>query len=137
MTYDTDFDAPPPSDADAPSFRTGLPAPSDYVLKLANAIDRLAAVLERQSSPGAPQTPAQSPPPGTPTGPPAGAPGGNETQIKRGKAIYAKCKNQVPPVDIKAIGEHVTGHEMHWNSQQWSEADQVAVLDSMKAWGWS
>lgn len=133
MTYDTDFDAPPPSDADAPSFRTGLPAPSDYVLKLANAIDRLAAVLERQSSPGAPQTPAQSQPPGTPTGPPAGAPGGNETQIKRGKKIYAICRQN--EWDIADIGQRVTGRQLNPNSQKWADADQIAVLDAFKEWG--
>jgi hypothetical protein len=138
MTY-TPFDspdAPPLDDYHAPT--PGVPSPDATAIAI--ALNRIAAALERLSlSPGGPQQQVQSPPPGTPTGPPVAPPGGtsNETQVKRGKAIYAKCMNQNPPADIKTIGEHVTGHEMHWNSQKWTEADQVAVLDAMKTWGWT
>jgi hypothetical protein len=135
LTTDYDhFDAPPLDDP--PEFKPGFATPNDYVLKLANAIDRLASVLERLSiSPGAPQTPAQASPSGPPPGPPAAAPGGpvNDTQIKRGKKIYAICRQN--EWDIADIGQRVTNHPVNAHSQKWAEADQIAVLDAFKEWG--
>lgn len=142
-------DAPPLGDADF--VRPGVPSPDATAIcisldRIAKAVERLAPQTDLRGlvnglsvSPGGAQTPVPSQPPGMPTGPPAAPPGGasNETQIKRGKAIYAKCMNQTPPANVKAIGEHVVLHTLNGNSQKWDEADQVAVLDAMKSWGWA
>lgn len=140
MTYDY-TDAPPVDDLDAP--RPGVPSPDATAICI--SIDRLTQAVNRLADNRTSPTGAQPPPaavvPGPQPGPPPGAAGppvaSNETQIKRGKAIYAKCMNQNPPANVKAIGEHVTGRTLNGNSQKWDETDQVAVLDSMKSWGWS
>lgn len=126
-------DAPPLDDVDAP--RPGVPSADATAIcisidRLTQAVNRLAEA--RTSPTGGPQPPG--PPPGA-AGPPV-ASGGNETQIKRGKKIYAVCMSQESPRDVKQIGEHVVGHTLAKNSQQWAEADQVAVLEAFKDWGW-
>lgn len=138
-------DAPPLDDRDVPfAPLPGEPDPNTVangivINRLVHAIEGLTQAIERMGPSGPPGgAPAPAQPPG-PSGPPTAPPGGNndESQIKRGKAIYAKCMNQNPPADIKAIGQHVTGHPMHGNSQKWTEADQVMVLEAMKTWGWT
>lgn len=125
-------DAPPLGDVDAP--RPGVPSPDATAICI--SLDRMTAAINRLAdarpvAPGAPQAPASTVPPPAATPPPGGS---NETQVKRGKKIYAVCMGQNR--DVKEIGEHVVGHQLNGNSQKWSEADQVAVLDAFKEWGW-
>ena len=134
MSIDS-FDAPPPADTDAPpDFRPGFAAPSDYVLKLANAIDRLASVLERlpSSSPGGALPPVPSPGPQSPGAPPGGSI--DETQVKMSKKVFALCKQN--NWDIAEVGQIATGRALGEDSRKWSKADLATVLDVMKTkWG--
>lgn len=129
-------DAPPLADADF--VRPGVPSPDATAICI--SLDRMTAAINRLAdsrsvSPGGAQTPVPSQPPGMPTGPPAAPPGGtsNETQIKRGKKIFAICRSN--EWDIADIGQRVTGRTLNPNSQKWAEADQVAVLDAFTQWG--
>lgn len=96
--------------------------------RIADALNRIA---DNQVSPGgapAPPLSPQGPPSGVSGAPPGGS---DDTQVKKGKAIYAICKKNGWD-DIAAIGERVTGRTMNPNSQKWDEADQNRVLDVMK-----
>lgn len=136
MTYDY-TDAPPLDDLDAP--RPGVPSPDATAICI--SIDRLTQAVNRLADNRTSPTGAQLPPaavvPGPQPGPPPGAAGppvaSNETQIKRGKKIYAICRSN--EWDIADIGQRVTGRTLNANSQKWAEADQVAVLDAFTQWG--
>ena len=136
MTTDYDYtDAPPLDDHHAPA---GVPSPDATAISI--ALNRIATALERLSvSPGGVPASAPAVAPASPNGAPSAPPGGqsDEIQVKRGKKIYAVCMNQSPQRDVKQVGEHVTLHAMAGNSQKWSEADQIAVLDAFKEWGWT
>jgi hypothetical protein len=142
MTDAWDHPDAPPLD-DPPEFNPGFATPNDYVLKLANAIDRLASVLDKLSvSPGGAPAAVQAQPPGPPTGPPAAPPGGSSNggsktlQQKRGGLIFYACRDHGFPGKAAEVGQQVTGRPMNADSRLWADADQVAVLDAMKAWGW-
>ena len=133
MTDTFDYpDAPPLSDTDARI--PGVPSPD--ATAIAMALNRIAKAIEGLSvSPG-----GAPPPTGAPSAPPGGQSNGDDTQIRRGKKIYAICASQsggkpTGEWEIGAIGQRVTGHPVNPNSQKWSEADQVAVLDAFKQWG--
>ncbi len=142
MTYAPfdDPDAPPLSDDDLGDFgryegKPGSPSPDAVAVgiglnRVAKAIDRLAVALS--AAPAIPPGGVHPPPHPPIAGGPPGGPS-NETQVKRGKKIYAICKQN--EWDIPDIGQRVTGHTVDPNSQKWSEADQVAVLDAFKQWG--
>ena len=104
---------------------------ANAILVLAASLDRVAEALTANTA-----TP-RSGPGAAPGGPPApqGAPAsnGDSAQVKRGKKIYAICRNN--DWDIADIGQRVTNHAMAPNSQKWSEADQIAVLDAFSEWG--
>ena len=123
-TYDY-TDAPPLDDHHAPA---GVPSPDATAISI--ALNRIATALERLSvSPGgAPPVP----PIGAPAAPPGG-PAGDSAQVKRGKKIYAICRQN--EWDIADIGQRVTGRAVNPNSQKWAEADQITVLDAFKEWG--
>jgi hypothetical protein len=111
-----------------------LTDPAIYTLanaigSLAESMDHLAASMQAlKLATGGP--PAQSQPPGSPTGAPSGSPGGDSPQVKRGKKIYAICKQN--EWDIPSTGAQITGHPMNANSQKWDDADQILVLNHMK-----
>lgn len=101
--------------------------------RIATALEKLAENPSRPPSnaPGAPQPPsAQGMPP---NGPPPSAPSNGPDPVKAGKKIYAICREQ--GWDIPGVGASITGHPMGPNSQKWSSADQIAVLDQFKEWG--
>ena len=135
MTTDYGYtDAPPLGDEDFPLRTAGVPSPDATAICI--ALNRVAAALERLSvSPGG--APLSAPPltSGSPSGAAPPPPGGvsNDSQIKRGKKIYAICRQN--EWDIADIGQRVVGHAVNPNSQKWAEADQIAVLDAFKEWG--
>jgi hypothetical protein len=113
---------------------TGQPVDSG-MHKLAAAIEHLARAIESTGS--TPQAPSQPPgPPPASSGPPqgyGGPPAGNgDAQVKRGKAIWARCQDN--GWNVQEIGQQIVGHKLNFNSQKWDEADQAAVLTQFDEW---
>ncbi len=132
-------DEPPPIVGSLPetSAPYGSPDLAAAVLRLSHAVETLAEQMRRQPAsaslapPGAPQ--AQSGPPAS-SGPPAKPE--KTPQEKRGGLIFFACKDNGWPNKCDEIGERVLNRAMGHDARKWDEADQRAVLEEMKRWGW-
>lgn len=107
----------------------GLVAIAASIDRLADSIGANTAALRVAQGPPGAQVPPQ--------GPPAAPRAAEKTiQQKRGGLIYYACRDNGFANKCGEVGEQVLGRPMANDARLWPDADQVAVLDQMKAWSW-